>query len=543
MDAFGYPVTEFIDIVAIESANAVGVLNGVMEALRGLDLTDDELKSKLIGCTFDGASVNQGAKGGVIVKLQDIIPHVLVSIWCAPHKLELSLLDTTKQKDPSGQIVIVAEKGIDPIFRFYYASPKRRRELNEIADLIEEDPVYFSAPCGTRWMASRLRAYRAVLKHYPAVVMHLEQASHKKNEEGSRCVGYLKCLRTRKFIDAISFLIDVLCILSDVSLAFQKEELMVTDVVIKLTEAILKLTQMKTNKGNTYSGTQMCISGNEYERSGNKLALVGDPFKEEDLNIFLDSAIKHINKRFEHMRQSPFKDFEIFDSRNHPYSDISMAAYGWEEIEHLLDFFKSVLSEQEVGHIPHEWPAFIAVVKSQIRVKTAHELLSDLLASNPENMQNLLVLARLMVTLSPSSASVERGFSQMKSIKSSRRARMNNETLCALMQISHMKTSVKDFNPVPTIQHWMTSKTRARHIKPLCGTAAAETKKVEPQPVQQTNPAAPQHPAPRPDANDEAAVALLPDMPRDSDTSSDEEFLGFWFLSQCQWTEPIISNS
>ena len=73
----------------------------------------------------------------------------------------------------------------------------------------------------------------------------------------------------------------------------------------------------------------------------------------------------------------------------------------------------------------------------------------------------------------------------------------------------------------------MTSKTRALHIKPLCGTAAAEIKKVEPQPVQQTNPAAPQHPAPRPYANYEAAMALLPAMPRDSDTSIDEEFLGF----------------
>ena len=40
----------------------------------------------------------------------------------------------------------------------------------------------------------------------------------------------------------ISFLTDVLCILSHVSLAFQKEESMVTDGIIKLTEATLKLT-------------------------------------------------------------------------------------------------------------------------------------------------------------------------------------------------------------------------------------------------------------------------------------------------------------
>ena len=70
----------------------------------------------------------------------------------------------------------------------------------------------------------------------------------------------------------------------------------------------------------------------------------------------------------------------------------------------------------------------------------------------------------------------------------------------------------------------MTSRTRTRHIKPLCGTAAAEIKNVELQPAQQ---AAPQHPALRSDANDETAVPVLPDMPQDANTSSDEEFLGF----------------
>ena len=75
-----------------------------------------------------------------------------------------------------------------------------------------------------------------------------------------------------------------------------------------------------------------------------------------------------------------------------------MAAYGWEEIKHLLDFFKLLLNMQEVDSIPHEWPAFIAGVKFQRGVKTAHELLSDLLATNLENKLYRLVLVWLMVT-------------------------------------------------------------------------------------------------------------------------------------------------
>ena len=83
----------------------------------------------------------------------------------------------------------MAEKGIDLIFQFYYASSKCHREINEIADLIDEDSVYFSAPCGIRWMASHLWAYMAVLKLYCGDAPRTSLMQ--KNEQGSKCIGYL----------------------------------------------------------------------------------------------------------------------------------------------------------------------------------------------------------------------------------------------------------------------------------------------------------------------------------------------------------------
>ena len=538
VDKDGQPATEFIDIIAIASADANGVLNGILEALEGLDLSQDEIRSKLIGCTFDGASVNQGAKGGVIAKLKNLIPHVLVSLWCAPHKLELSLLDAAKEKD-HGVIITTVEKAVDPIYRFYYASPKRRRELNDIAEIIDEDPVYFAAPSGTRWMASRLRAYKAVLRHYPAVIMHLEEASHRRTEEGSRCLAYLRSLKSRKFIDGISFLLDVLGVLAEVSLSFQKDNLLVTDVVIKLTEASLKLTQMKIRKGEAYSEVQGCISGTQYKKSGKTFELTGSPYDDSKLNAFLDSTNQHIMQRFEHMRQPPFHEFEIFDCRNHPHSDVSLAAYGWDELGVLISFFSSVLTEEEQTAIPHEWPAFIASVKARKRTKTAQEILSDLLASDQEGIRNLLILIRIMVTLSPSSASVERGFSQMKALKSAKRSRMQNSTLSALMRINHMKQGMKEFDPLPAVRKWLTARKRSRRMKiqaaklPLrieFQQAAATATEASGQDLavasQSTEVATPQLPA--------DDIPLLPDMPADAATtpnfdsdSSDEEFLGF----------------
>ncbi|XP_034080926.1 zinc finger protein 862-like [Gymnodraco acuticeps] len=228
----GLPATEFIDIMAVKSADANGVLAALLEALHHVDLTDGDIKKKIIGCTFDGASVNQGAKGGVIVKLRELLGHVLISIWCAPHKLELSLLDATKATD----FIDIVEKGVDPIYRFYYGSGKRRREVNAISAVIDEDPVYFSAPCGTRWMASRLRAYKAVIKNYNSVILHMEEASNRKTDEGAKCVGYLKVLKSAKFVDGLHFMVDVLEVLANVSLAFQSNDLFIYDVDVKLCE-------------------------------------------------------------------------------------------------------------------------------------------------------------------------------------------------------------------------------------------------------------------------------------------------------------------
>ena len=143
----------------------------------------EDIKSKMIGCTFDGAAVNQGVKGGVAKKLKYDIAHVLVSIWCAQHKLEWSLTDLRNEyKNPSTTFVNDVEQGIDPVYQFYYTSAKCCL-VNEIVAVLE-GPVYFSKPIGIYWMASRHRAYMAVKKHYQAIVLHMEDTSTKGGEDG-----------------------------------------------------------------------------------------------------------------------------------------------------------------------------------------------------------------------------------------------------------------------------------------------------------------------------------------------------------------------
>ena len=61
----GIPETCFVGIIVVASANADYVLPAMWNALvTTLPMTRENIIPKLIGCTFDGASVNQGTKEG-----------------------------------------------------------------------------------------------------------------------------------------------------------------------------------------------------------------------------------------------------------------------------------------------------------------------------------------------------------------------------------------------------------------------------------------------------------------------------------------------
>lgn len=56
------------------------------------------------------------------------------------------------------------EEVIKGIFKFSHYSPKRRRELKAISEILDKDLVHFSSVKQVRWLASKSRALDAVKK-------------------------------------------------------------------------------------------------------------------------------------------------------------------------------------------------------------------------------------------------------------------------------------------------------------------------------------------------------------------------------------------
>ena len=119
-----HPSTHFADLVPVTSPDAPGVTAAIPE--------------KLACCNFDGASVMMGKKSGVAKQLQDIAQYPLCIIHCVAHNLELAVLDAIKQTP----YLAIFEETVKSVFKFYFYSPKRRHEVNEIAAILDQDHVY-----------------------------------------------------------------------------------------------------------------------------------------------------------------------------------------------------------------------------------------------------------------------------------------------------------------------------------------------------------------------------------------------------------------
>ena len=184
----GKPVAKFADLVPVKSGDAQGVTDAITQGVHEkYDLRQPELKEKLVGCNFDGASVMMGSKAGVAKRISQMLEHSIVIIHCVAHNLELAVDDAVK----TVPYLLKFQDTIYLVFKFYYYSPKKRRELKDMADIIQENTAHFGGVCTTRWLASRQRALVALEKNFSVSVSHLEHVATGRGEDAAKAKGIL----------------------------------------------------------------------------------------------------------------------------------------------------------------------------------------------------------------------------------------------------------------------------------------------------------------------------------------------------------------
>ncbi|CAB4039656.1 Hypothetical predicted protein [Paramuricea clavata] len=112
-----------------------------------------------------------GVHAGLGAKVCETAPW-LVLVHCFNHRIELAIKDAF---DAS------AFSKIDQMLRvlhsLYNASPKRYRELKQLAEAWETSILKPTKATGTRWIEHKVNAMKIALEHYGAFLSHIESLS------------------------------------------------------------------------------------------------------------------------------------------------------------------------------------------------------------------------------------------------------------------------------------------------------------------------------------------------------------------------------
>ena len=186
--------------------------------------------------------------------------------------------------------------------------------------------------------------------------------------------------------------------------------------------------------------------------------------EEPDFTKLIEDTVAYLDTRFENLDKKPLSCFEIFDISKLPYDREDVAIYGDKEVDDLIGHFSDVLTEEEIREIPNQWPDFKIWMAGHRGRSHLLDLYSDLVKENPQHLQHILVLVQLLLTLSPSTASCERGFSCMNRVKNSQRTCLHNDILNDLMQLSANGCEVDEYSPDKAVEHWFFSGKGTRHL-------------------------------------------------------------------------------
>ena len=166
-------------------------------------------------------------------------------------------------------------------------------------------------------------------------------------------------------------MLDFTSVLSEVSVLFQTEDILLIEIMPSLETAVLNLQNLKYHPG------ENLVHFMDDLRAGNltQLRLKGtidtelimEPLYEQ----MIEAAIDFIQSRFSALNKAPFSLFQMFDFTIWPYNQENLAVHGNTELNQLLQHFEELFDEVRRG-IVKEWPYF----KTRV-IKLRNEKFSD----------------------------------------------------------------------------------------------------------------------------------------------------------------------
>ena len=181
-------------------------------------------------------------------------------------------------------------------------------------------------------------------------------------------------------------------------------------------------------------------------------------------------AVKALDSRFSTVGVNPVTQaMSFFSPHTWPRESSSLAGFGYDEVSLLSSHFSQPL--QHAGYSPEccceEWPELkmrarqILTKEPSVSYLPLWKRILEEYKDNPA-LTNILGLLRITLVIPVQTATLERGFSLMKRIKTDWRNRLSPQTLSQLMMIKLDGPGLDQFNPEPAIKRWWKEGPRSR---------------------------------------------------------------------------------
>ena len=253
-------------------------------------------------------------------------------------------------------------------YRYFDKSALRSQSLAEFQKIFEHPELKIKEVFDIRWF-SFYGALETLYRTWQSLVAYME--SRPNSDDKAR--GFKKSLQEFNFVATLCMMMDVIPILTFMSLALPKKHVELASVQALVKSTITQITALKSNNGKFLS--EILPSKDDVSevtwRGKTIKVTVREVQQFESMKLkFLDNLLLNLEKRFPLDSTNVVNAFEILSLCNVRFQNENLSSYGNEELETLLSHYGSAKKTQGGTDVP----AVVDAEKCRIKWNFVKEL-------------------------------------------------------------------------------------------------------------------------------------------------------------------------
>ncbi|KAL5021507.1 hypothetical protein ScPMuIL_000662 [Solemya velum] len=335
------------------------------------------------------------------------------------------------------------------IFYHFKHSSLRTTNLAKIEEVLHDKQMKIKEVHSVRWFAF-YSALQAIFHTWSSLVTYFEQ--EQQVEKGGVAKGIHTQITQFEFVAVTYLLMDIIPILTNLSLSFQKENIDISMIQPLVQSALNQLKNLLDNDGKYMQEFKAAINETNMKLEFRNHSVAITKNKQTHINNirkdFVQGVIEQIKRRFPHDDTSVISAMAILGLKGVEFiNKCELADHGKTELMLLCTQYGTEITDRadvspvcDNSALQQEWELLkTLVIQQKYPTENIFVLWKILFKHHRQELKNIIKLAELALIAPLQTADCERGFSTQNEIKTADRNRLSANRLSVLMRIAMNK--------------------------------------------------------------------------------------------------------